>query len=156
MNSDCIFCEIVSGRVPAHVVWQGEKHIAFLSIFPNTDGFTVVATKKHHPSYAFTVDKAVLTGLVLASKTVARKIDNALEDVGRTGFILEGFGVDHLHSKLFPMHGTPKDHWEKLSSDKYIDKFFERYESYISSHDSKKADDNKLAKIASKIRRAKP
>lgn len=49
----CIFCQIVEGKAPCHKVWEDEHHLAFLSIFPNTDGFTVVIPKKHYPSYAF-------------------------------------------------------------------------------------------------------
>ncbi len=41
----CIFCQIVEGKAPCHKVWEDEHHLAFLSIFPNTDGFTVVIRK---------------------------------------------------------------------------------------------------------------
>ncbi|EAA8104124.1 HIT family protein, partial [Salmonella enterica] len=44
----CIFCQIVEGKAPCHKVWEDEHHLAFLSIFPNTDGFTVVIPKKHY------------------------------------------------------------------------------------------------------------
>jgi hypothetical protein len=65
--------------------------------------------------------------------------------------IFEGFGVDHVHSKLFPMHGTANmNEWKPLHSK--IDKYFEQYEGYISSHDYKRADDTKLAALAKKIR----
>lgn len=43
----CIFCQIVEGKAPCHKVWEDEHHLAFLSIFPNTDGFTVVIPKKN-------------------------------------------------------------------------------------------------------------
>ncbi|MBI4738480.1 HIT family protein [Candidatus Woesearchaeota archaeon] len=148
---ECIFCKIVAGKVPCHNIWEDEKHLAFLSIFPNTAGFSVVITKKHHPSYAFDVPDTVLTGLVLASKKVAKLIDARLDDVGRTGMIFEGFGVDHLHAKLFPMHGTADlTGWKPLKSN--VDKYFEKYEGYISSHDYKRADDAKLAILAQKMR----
>ena len=49
----CIFCNIVNGAAPCHKIWEDEKHLAFLSIFPNTPGFSVVITKRHYPSYAF-------------------------------------------------------------------------------------------------------
>lgn len=81
-------------------------HIAFLSIFPNTVGATVVIPKKHYSSYAFAQDDAPLAELVIASKKIARILDDTLEDVGRTAMVFEGYGVDHLHAKLFPMHGT--------------------------------------------------
>ena len=148
---ECIFCKIVKGEAPSHRVWEDEKHLAFLSIFPNTEGFSVVITKEHHPSYAFDMPDDVLSGLVLAAKKVGRMIDEKCEDVGRTGLICEGFGVDHAHSKLFPMHGTANlRRWWPIKSK--VNKYFKKYEGYISSHDYKRADDSELAVLAKKIR----
>jgi histidine triad (HIT) family protein len=146
----CIFCEIAQGAAPAHVIWEDEKHLAFLSIFPNTEGFSVVIPKKHFPSYAFDCPDENLNELIIATKKVARLLDAKLEDVGRTGMIFEGFGVDHLHAKLFPMHGTKMVGWKPLHSSNPT--YFEKYEGYISSHDYKRADDEALAKLARKIR----
>jgi diadenosine tetraphosphate (Ap4A) HIT family hydrolase len=147
----CIFCSIAAGEIPSHKIWEDEKHVAFLSIFPNTEGFSVVITKEHYPSYAFDLADDVITGLFLAAKKVAKVLDAAFEDVGRTGLIFEGFGIDHIHAKLFPMHGTGNmTEWKQLKSN--VDKYFDTYEGYISSHDYKRADDEKLAELAKKIR----
>lgn len=148
--NDCIFCKIVNGEAPSHKIWEDEKHLAFLTIFPNTEGFSVVIPKAHYPSYAFDLPDDVLIDLVLAAKKVGKLLDSKLEDVGRTGLIFEGFGVDHIHAKLFPMHGTVIDEWEQKKSN--VDKYFDQYEGYISSHDYKRADDAKLAELARKIR----
>lgn len=147
---DCIFCKIVNGEAPCHKIWEDKHHLAFLSSHPNTEGFSVVITKKHYPSYAFALRDNVLSDLVKAAKKVARLLDSKLEDVGRTGMIFEGFGVDHVHAKLFPMHGTKMKEWKPLKSN--VDKYFEEYEGYISSHDYKRAGDNELAKLVKKIR----
>lgn len=147
----CIFCEIVNDKAPAHKIWEDGDYLAILSIFPNTDGFTVVFPKIHRPSYAFALDDTELIGLTLAARKVALLLDNTFDDVGRTGMIFEGYGVDHVHAKLFPMHGTDKTQaWRKISSS--IDRFFDKYEGYISSHDHKRADDEYLKEIAEKIR----
>lgn len=153
MTTDsCIFCQIVDQKIPAHVIWESETHLAFLSIFPNTDGFSVVIPKKHFGSYAFTQDDQVLSELILATKKVARILDNYFEDVGRTGMFFEGFGVDHLHSKLFPMHGTgDMEKWANIESEKKRT-FFKHYPGYLSSNDSNRADDQKLMQLAQKIR----
>ncbi len=137
--------------MPCHKIWEDEKHLAFLSIFPNTEGFSVVVTKEHYPSYAFNLPDDVLSGLVLAAKKVGKLIDSKFTDVGRTGLIFEGFGVDHMHAKLFPMHGTKLNEWQQISSN--VDKYFEKYEGYISSHNGKRADDKELAQVAEKIRK---
>ncbi len=148
---ECIFCKIVRGELPCHKIWEDEQHLAFLSIFPNTEGFSVVIPKQHFPSYAFDLPDEVLTRLVLAAKKVAKLLDATLEDVGRTGLIFEGFGVDHVHAKLFPMHGTAQlQGWREIKSD--VKKFFTRYEGYISSHDAERADDEQLRQLAEKIR----
>jgi len=147
---ECIFCKIVKGELPCHRIWEDEKHLAFLSIFPNTEGFSVVIPKKHYPSYAFDLQEKTLKELVIATKKVGKLIDAAFDDVGRTGMIFEGFGVDHVHAKLFPMHGTKMKNWKAMSSN--INKYFDQYEGYISSHDFKRADDKVLAALAKKIR----
>ena len=136
--------------MPCHKIWENEKHLAFLTIFPNTEGFSVVVTKEHYSSYAFDLHDNVLSELTLAAKKVAKLIDEKLDDVGRTGMIFEGFGVDHVHAKLFPMHGTKSGEWKERASK--VDKYFDVYEGYISSHDYKREDDAKLVGVAKKIR----
>lgn len=77
---------------------------------------------------------------MLATQKVAKKLDKAFPDVSRTGMFFEGFGVDHVHSKLSPMHGTGDlTHWKPIESRQ--NKFFEQYEGYLSSHDHERADD---------------
>lgn len=149
--STCIFCEIVAGRAPAHVIWESDLHLAFLSIFPNTPGFSVVIPKQHHPSYAFDLPDQVLADLTVAAKQAARLLDRALDGVARTGMMFEGYGVDHVHAKLFPMHGTGNDSAFRPMSSR-VDKYFERYEGYLSSHDWHRADDAELAALAAHIR----
>lgn len=149
---DCVFCKIVKGEVPSHRIWEDEKYLGILSIFPNTEGFSVVLTKEHKPSYAFDNDDETLSGLTLASKKVVKILDSTFEDVGRTGMFFEGFGVDHLHSKLFPMHGTKMEEWKQIESGAKINTYFEKYPGYLSSHDSNRADDAELAVLAEKLR----
>lgn len=149
---DCVFCKIVRGEIPAYKIWEDEKHIAILSNRPNTEGFTVVLTKKHKPSYAFDNDDETISNIVLATKKVAKVLDNFFDDVGRCGMIFEGFGVDHLHSKIYPMHGTgDMEEWEKIESKK-VKTYFDKYPGYLSSNDSEKVDDEKLAALAENIR----
>lgn len=147
---DCIFCKIVEGSSPSYKIWENNDFLAILNIFPNTLGASLVIPKKHYSSYFAEVPKDVLDGLMSASREVAMLLDAKFEDVGRTGLIFEGFGVDHLHSKLYPMHGTTLDNWEMIESN--MDKYFDKYEGYISSHSSKRADDKDLEETAKLIR----
>ena len=148
--NDCLFCKIVAGELPSHKIWEDDNHLAFLTIFPNTEGASVVIPKEHHASYAFDLPDNVLTDLMLATKKVAKLLDSKLDNVGRTGMVFEGFGVDHVHAKLYPLHGTKMNDWEPIETPQR--KFFEKYEGYISSHDYDRADDEQLAELAKKIR----
>ena len=151
MNNNCIFCKIIKKESPSNTIWEDDKHLAFLSIFPNTEGVTVVIPKKHYTSYVFDLPDEVLTDLMLATKKVAKILDSKLDDVGKTALVFEGFGVDHIHAKLFPMHGTADmKEWKPIESS--VDKYFEKYEEYISSHDYKRADDEVLAELVERLR----
>ncbi|WP_414166184.1 HIT family protein [Superficieibacter sp. BNK-5] len=148
---NCIFCQIAEGKAPCHKIWEDDHHLAFLSIFPNTEGFTVVIPKKHYPSYAFDLPPQALANLALATQKVAKLLDRAFPNVGRSGMFFEGFGVDHVHSKLSPMHGTgDMTQWKPIEARKTT--YFTQYEGYLSSHDCERADDEKLAALAARIR----
>ena len=47
MSENCIFCQIVKGELPCHLIDENEDFLAFLSIYPNTLGVTVVIPKQH-------------------------------------------------------------------------------------------------------------
>ena len=88
IQMDCIFCSIVQKTSPAHILWEDDHHMAFLSIFPNTPGFSVVIPKQHYGSYAFAQSDSVLADLAVAAKKTALQIDRAFPDVARTGMFL--------------------------------------------------------------------
>ncbi|MFL1381509.1 HIT family protein [Nocardiopsis protaetiae] len=154
-DAGCVFCRIVDGRAPAHRIWEDTDHLAFLSIFPNTEGFSVVIPKAHRSSYVVDLEEGECTALHLAAREVARLLDAAFADVARTGIMYEGYGVDHAHAKLFPMHGTAGNAgggWRAVAST--ATGYFDRYQGYLSSHDHERADDGWLAEVAERIRRA--
>ena len=45
---DCIFCKIISGDIPAKVILETEKTLAFMDAFPLTKGHSLVIPKTHH------------------------------------------------------------------------------------------------------------
>lgn len=133
----CIFCDIIHNKASAFKFWENEHHLAFLSIYPNTPGVSVVVPKVHYSSDAFSLPQSVLVNLILAAQEVSSILTQKLVGVGRTALVLEGFGVDHVHAKLYPMHGTKKyseEPWQPIKSQ--LDAFFPQYPGYISSHDS--------------------
>ena len=45
---DCIFCNIVNGKIPYRKITETEKSLAFLDAFPLTRGHTLVIPKRHY------------------------------------------------------------------------------------------------------------
>src|SRR3989338_8980745 len=127
--NDCVFCDIVSRNSPSFPIWENDEYMAFLSIFPNTPGTTVVIPKLHYSSYVFDLSENVFMGLVDVARIVSKHLDDAFDDVGRTGMIVEGFGVDHAHVKLYPMHGTVLATWKKIESQHRT--FSKSYEGFL-------------------------
>ena len=152
MEELTIFHKIVSGEVPCHKVWEDDQHLAFLSIFPNTEGVTVVIPKNYEPSYFAESSDEALSALILAAKKVAKLLDSKLPDVGRTALVFEGYGVNYLHAKLFPMHGTNNMAWRPIESPNLKNVVFDKYPGYISSHDARLEDENFLAGLAAYLR----
>jgi histidine triad (HIT) family protein len=44
---DCIFCAIVAGEAPAHVVYDDRETVAFMDINPATEGHVLVVPRRH-------------------------------------------------------------------------------------------------------------
>lgn len=45
---DCIFCKIANGEIPAKIIDETEKSLAFLDAFPLTKGHSLVIPKNHY------------------------------------------------------------------------------------------------------------
>ena len=53
---DCLFCKIVAREIPSYKVWENEEFYAFLDLFPNCKGQTLVIPKEHFDSDFFLID----------------------------------------------------------------------------------------------------
>ena len=150
---DCIFCKIAAGAEPSHVVFEDESHLGFLDIFPNTEGFSVVITKEHHPSDVARADAEVVSELMTAARLVAAKIARTYDDVDRCAVVIEGMMIDHLDAKVIPMHqtaGRRPDPGDEMTA--RGDQFFEAYPGYITTKImNRQADEDHLAAVAAKI-----
>lgn len=145
--SECIFCKIIQGKIPCEKVYEDKDFLAFLDIFPNTKGMTLVISKRHYPSDIFEIPEDIYLKLMKAAKKVAKAIEKGL-GVKRVAFVCEGMGINHTHIKLYPLHGLNEKFEETWAPKK---KFFEKYEGYITTQLGPRADDKELKEIAKKI-----
>ena len=101
MSSDCLFCSIVDGSIPADVVSETEHTVAFRDINPQAPTHILVIPKKPIPriAEAEAEDHQVLGHMMLKARELAGKLG-----LHETGFRLvinnghdAGETVPHLH-----------------------------------------------------------
>ena len=145
---NCIFCKIVRGEEDAAKIWEDDNFVAILDINPNVKGMTLVLTKQHYDSYAFDLPDEVYTRLMIAAKKVAKILERGL-GVKRVAMVMEGTAVNHVHIKLYPLHGLKSKDEKSVAKERV---FFEKYEGYISTLLGPTADISELKKLANEIR----
>ena len=105
---NCIFCKIVKREIPANIVYEDDKFLAFLDIHPQSPGHTQVIPKEHH-RWVWQVPD------VGAYFEVVRKVALAQGKAFGTDWVLSkivGDEVEHAHIWVYPnnkVSGDPKD-----------------------------------------------
>ena len=102
--SDCIFCKIANGEIPAARVYEDDDVLAFPDINPVAPVHVLIIPKKHYATTMDIADKApeLLVAMFRASTEVAKK-----KNVDKSGFRLilntnadGGQEVFHVHMHL--------------------------------------------------------
>jgi len=102
---DCVFCGIVSGAVPARIVYSDDRTLAFLDIAPAAPGHTLVIPKGHVAQLLEATPEGA-AAVIQAARNVARLLDAKLQPDGLTLFqAIKSAGwqdVPHLHVHVVP------------------------------------------------------
>jgi histidine triad (HIT) family protein len=102
---ECIFCQIVEGRLPCARIYENERVLCFLDINPINPGHTLVIPKAH---YATMLDITAedMQACSLVTREVARAIFRATGAPGmnllQNNFRPAGQHIDHIHFHLIP------------------------------------------------------
>jgi histidine triad (HIT) family protein len=105
--SDCLFCAIVAGDVPAQIVDSDEHTVAFMDINPATPGHALVVPREHAADLMEVSDDDIARTM-LAARRLARRMRSALEPDGFN--ILNSCGeaawqtVFHYHLHVVPRY----------------------------------------------------
>jgi histidine triad (HIT) family protein len=83
--SDCLFCQIVAGQVPAKVAAESDNSLAFYDIAPQAPVHVLVVPKRHYSSVNDVTTKhpEVFDDLIFLAQDVAK-----LEDIKESGYRL--------------------------------------------------------------------
>ena len=102
--SDCLFCRIVAGEIPASLVYQDDRIVAFKDINPQAPGHVLVIPKRHIATLndLSPGDDAIVGELVRRASAIAAELGFA-ERGYRTVFNCNaeaGQTVFHIHLHL--------------------------------------------------------
>lgn len=80
-ESECLFCKIAAGDLPAEVVDSDERTVAFMDINPATPGHALVIPRAHATDLMDISDED-LAATMSAARRLARRMDETLEPDG--------------------------------------------------------------------------
>lgn len=102
LKNDNLFARIIRQELPQWRVWENCDHVAFLTPFANSPGFTVLVPRTHLSSNIFGLSNEQYVDTVLAGHRMGRILMDSFK-IKRCGMIFEGFEVDYAHVKLIPI-----------------------------------------------------
>jgi histidine triad (HIT) family protein len=110
-DQDCIFCKIVAGEIPATIVDEDERTIAFMDLNPATRGHALVIPRVHAPDL-LSIEPAELAATAAAAQRLVVRAKERLKADGVN--VLNSCGaaawqtVFHFHLHVIPRYqGDP-------------------------------------------------
>ena len=104
-NDDCIFCKIIVKEIPSKILYQNNHTIAFLDIFPISQGHTIVIPNKHYTNLE-TIPINELHEVMGTVKIVSNLIYKNLKIDGynilQNNYKAAGQVINHFHIHIIP------------------------------------------------------
>ncbi len=104
MKEDCIFCGIVSGKIPSYTLYEDEQIKVFLDLYPVSEGHCLYVSKKHYefleevPEEEMNFLNKLPKILNIVKSTVNASGINIIQNNGRDA----GQIVPHVHFHIIP------------------------------------------------------
>ena len=106
MTTSCLFCKIVRGEIPAVRVYEDAHTLAFMDVFPASEGHTLVIAKTHAPNLLEIAEPDLLAATVTTQR-IARAVYQALAPDGlrisQFNGAAAGQSVLHYHVHIVPI-----------------------------------------------------
>lgn len=125
--SDCIFCKIAAGQIPAVKIYEDELVFAFLDIGPINKGHVLVIPKEHHQS-ASTIPEATAGRMFHIGArlgiSLVREFDYDAYNLHLADGTAAGQVVMHAHLHVVPrgVEDNFRWNWRQLAYDSDAEK----------------------------------
>lgn len=141
MTESCVFCKIIRGEEPAHIIDEDELSMAILDINPLARGHCLVIPKRHVPWW-HDLDEQEISSLFRLARSVSERIKRAFVP-DFVAMYARGRRIPHTHIFLVPTYkGDP------------VDRFFNALEGFQESSAILASLRNELRETAEILRNA--
>ena len=104
-KDNCIFCKIINGEIPSHVLYEDEQFKVILDVNPATKGHALILPKEHYANLYELPEETAADAMKLAQRMMRKmteKLDcdgfNIVQNNGEAA----GQTVFHFHMHLIP------------------------------------------------------
>ena len=111
---DSLFTKIIKGEIPSHKVYEDDKTLAFLSIYPSVPGHTLVIPKTQVESL-WDLNADDYLAVMQTAQKVALRLRDVLK-VERVGEKVVGLDIPHAHIHLVPFNAA-EEYYAKETTD---------------------------------------
>lgn len=105
-DPDNIFAKILRGDMPSVKVWEDDDVLAFMDVFPQSEGHVLVVSKTSTARNILEIEPKALARLTAAVQRTARAVEKALKPEGLSLMQFNGDAggqtVFHLHFHIVP------------------------------------------------------
>ncbi|CAM2789170.1 HIT family protein [Brevundimonas diminuta] len=105
-DPDNIFAKILRGDMPSVKVWEDDDVLAFMDVFPQSEGHVLVVSKTSTARNILEIEPETLAKLTSAVQRTARAVEKALKPEGLSLMQFNGDAggqtVFHLHFHIVP------------------------------------------------------
>ncbi len=104
-DDKCVFCKIVDKSIPSKVLFENDKNLAFLDIFPISKGHTIVIPKNHYKNLEDIPDNELSELFEIVKKVsilIRKKLQVDGYNILQNNFRAAGQVVNHFHVHIIP------------------------------------------------------
>lgn len=104
-KEECIFCKLIKKEIPSIVLYENNNTIAFLDIFPISQGHTIVIPKMHYTNLETIPIKilgAVMESVKIVSNLIYKNLNINGYNIIQNNFKAAGQVINHFHVHIIP------------------------------------------------------
>ena len=132
----CIFCDIINGKLPCHLIHNDNDHIVILDRYPIDVGHSLIITKKPYEKLTdmnieeimdlFAKIPKIISAIIKATKadgfSIAQNNGKAAKQI-----------IPHVHVHIIPRYNATGTLWtqRKLMKDAELDKLVQKIRSFV-------------------------